>query len=150
MTDIFTAIAAALGGSACAILARRPPRELSNVRPVDRDIQALRQAAERRARNRRIILIGIILAGLLFLLILALTDTAGAAPLAACRPVRVNATVTNVSRLPAGGYEIAVRSRYPRLVASVRSARAYTVGAWVVVSGQTCGEGRIEGGRIGR
>jgi len=84
--DIFTALAAGIGGSVCAILAMRQPPHLPNVRPVERDILALRQAAERRRRNRRILWIDIILAGVLFLLALALTDTASAAPLGDPQP----------------------------------------------------------------
>ena len=82
--DTLTAILAALGGSVCAILALRTPpgAHLTNVRAVERDILALRQAAERRTRRRRRIWLAIVIAGALLLLALALTDRADAAPLA--------------------------------------------------------------------
>ncbi len=79
VNDTLTTIAATIGGSACAIWAMRPAgRDLTSVRAAQRDILALRQATERRQRRRRIIWIGIILAGVLLLLALALTDTASA------------------------------------------------------------------------
>lgn len=149
--DTLTAILAALGGSVCAILAFRTPTgaHITNVRAVERDILALRQAAERRARRRRRIWLAVILAGALLLLALALTDTASAAPAAACRTiVNAPATVTNISRLPAGRFEIAVRLTGSRTVASIVTTRRFYLRQLALVSGQLCAEGRIEGASL--
>lgn len=148
--DTLTAIAAAISGSACAILALRPPtgRHLTNVRAAHADIVALHTAAERRRRNRRIIWLAVIIVGVSLLIALAATDV-GAAPAAACRTI-VNAptTVTNINRRPAGGFEVAIRLTGSRTVASIITTRRLYLRQPVKVSGTLCAENQLTGATI--